>query len=140
LLAILALALWLQPLGLWAAPTITYVQGNYATPQTPPTTVKVTFTGAQASGDLNVVVVGWNDSAAAVSSVADSSGNAYTLLWAVQNLGDPNNDGATPGVLIAYDATDVSRELYDSNEAGSRDAMDYPASFRSRSWRTARYL
>ena len=56
---------------------ITYVQGNYATPQTPQTTVNVTFTAAQAAGDLNVVVVGWNDSTATVSSVRDAKGNVY---------------------------------------------------------------
>ena len=58
--------------------TISYVQGNYATPQTPQTTVNVTYSGAQAAGDLNVVVVGWNDSTATVSSVSDSKGNVYT--------------------------------------------------------------
>jgi hypothetical protein len=57
---------------------ISYVQGNYATPQTPQTTVNVTFTGAQAVGDLNVVVAGWNDSTAVVSAVTDKSGNTYT--------------------------------------------------------------
>ena len=57
--------------------TINYVQGNYATPQTPQTTVNVTYTGAQAAGDLNVVVVGWNDSTATVSSVRDAKGNVY---------------------------------------------------------------
>ena len=75
---IAALACWLSPLRLVAAPTITYVQSNYATPQTPQTTVSVTFTGAQAAGDLNVVVVGWNDSTAVVNSVTDKSGNVYT--------------------------------------------------------------
>ncbi len=58
--------------------SISYVQGNYATPQAPQTTVNVTFTAAQVSGDLNVVVVGWNDSTASVSAVTDSKGNAYT--------------------------------------------------------------
>ena len=58
---------------------ISYIQGNYATPQTQQTTVNVPFTAAQVSGDLNVVVVGWNDSTAIVNSVADSKGNAYTL-------------------------------------------------------------
>ncbi len=61
-----------------AAPTITYVQGNYATPQSPQTSVPVTFTTAQTAGDLNVVVVGWNDSTAAVSTITDRSGNTYT--------------------------------------------------------------
>ena len=42
--------------------------------------VKVTFTAAQTAGDLNVVVVGWNDSTATVSSVTDRKGNAYTRV------------------------------------------------------------
>jgi hypothetical protein len=58
---------------------IVYKQGNYAAPQTPQRTVKVTFTAAPAAGDLNVVVVGWNDSAAVVKSVKDKSGNTYGL-------------------------------------------------------------
>ena len=62
-----------------AVTTINYVQGNYATPQTPQTTVIVTFTAAQLAGDLNVVVVGWNDSTATVSTVTDSNGNVYAL-------------------------------------------------------------
>ena len=57
---------------------IKYAQGNYATPQTPQTTVSVPFTAAQVGGDLNIVVVGWNDSTATVSAVSDSKGNVYT--------------------------------------------------------------
>jgi hypothetical protein len=60
-------------------PAITFVQGNYATPQTPQSTVSVPFTAAQGSGDLNIVVVGWNDSTATVGTVTDSSGNVYQL-------------------------------------------------------------
>jgi hypothetical protein len=58
-------------------PAITFVQGNYATPQTPQSSVVVRFTAAQQQGDLNVVVVGWNDSTATVGTVTDSSGNVY---------------------------------------------------------------
>ena len=76
--AAVALAGWLHPASLSATSTITYVQGNSATPQTSQTTVKVTFTAAQAAGDLNVVVVGWNDSSTVVSTVTDNSGNTYT--------------------------------------------------------------
>src|SRR6266567_4657478 len=79
LFVIAVLAGWLYPASLVAAATLNYVQGNSAVPQTPQTTVNVTFTAAQAAGDLNVVVVGWNDTTATVSSVADKSGNAYTL-------------------------------------------------------------
>ena len=59
--------------------TISFVQGDYAAPQTPQTTVNVAFTAAQAAGDLNVVVVGWNDSTAIVTAVKDTIGNVYTL-------------------------------------------------------------
>ena len=78
-LAILSLTCCVRPSALLAASAITYVQGNSATPQTSEASVTVTFTAAQAAGDLNVVVVGWNDSTATVSKVADKSGNAYTL-------------------------------------------------------------
>ncbi len=61
------------------ATTITYVQGAYSTPQSSPTSASVTFTAAQAAGDLNVVVVGWNNSTSTVSSVVDTKGNTYTL-------------------------------------------------------------
>jgi hypothetical protein len=58
---------------------ISYVQGNFATPQTSQSTVSVTFTAAQAAGDLNVVAVGWNNSTSTISAVTDKSGNTYTL-------------------------------------------------------------
>ena len=58
---------------------ITYVQGNYATPQVSQASVTVPFMGPQAAGDLNVVVVGWNDSTATMNTVTDSKGNTYTL-------------------------------------------------------------
>ena len=61
------------------ATTISYVQGNYANPDSPQTTVSVMFNAAQSAADLNVVVVGWGDSTAVVKSVADKSGNTYTL-------------------------------------------------------------
>jgi Carbohydrate binding module (family 6) len=58
-------------------PVLKYVQGAYATPQTPTQTVPVTYPAAQASGNLNVVIVGWNDSVNVVASVTDSKGNLY---------------------------------------------------------------
>src|SRR5208337_1855696 len=65
----------------WAAQAqaaITFIQQSSATPQSPKSTVPVTFTSAQTAGNLNVVVVGWNDTTATVSSVTDSKGNVYT--------------------------------------------------------------
>jgi len=62
-----------------AASAIAFVQVNSAVPQGSPSTVSVPFTGAQSAGDLNVVVVGWNDTTAQVKSVTDSMGNTYQL-------------------------------------------------------------
>ena len=57
---------------------IAYVQNNYATPQSPQTSVSVTYKGPQTAGSLNVVVVGWRDTTAVVNAVTDSKGNVYT--------------------------------------------------------------
>src|SRR5262245_3614551 len=57
--------------------TPTFVQQNSATPQASQSAVQVSFPGAQTAGNLNVVVVGWNDTTATVASVTDSKGNAY---------------------------------------------------------------
>ncbi len=59
--------------------SIHYVQGNYGTPQSAQASLAVKYTAAQQQGDLNVVVVGWNDSTATVKSVTDSAGNSYAL-------------------------------------------------------------
>ena len=50
-----------------------------ATPQTPTASVPVTYPAAQTAGDLNIVVVGWNDTTSTVQSVKDSAGNNYVL-------------------------------------------------------------
>src|SRR5262245_22904930 len=61
-----------------AAPA--FVQSSYAVPQgTTTSPVAVTFPAAQTAGNLNVVVVGWNDASAQVSSVVDSQNNSYQL-------------------------------------------------------------
>ncbi len=63
------------------------------------------------------------------SFAISANGGTNGILWAIQNLGDPNNDATMPGVLIAYDATNLKNELYDSSQATGRDTMDYPAKF-----------
>ena len=78
----LRLAWFLLALGLLcdvasAAPA--YVQSNYATPQSAQTTVSVTYTSAQAAGNINIIVAGWNDSVVHVQSVTDSRGHNYVL-------------------------------------------------------------
>jgi len=56
----------------------------------------------------------------AISANVASNG----ILWAVQR-----NGTTSPGVLFAYDATNLAHELYNSNQAGSRDTMDLAAKF-----------
>src|SRR5262245_2946360 len=62
-----------------ALATPSYVQGNYAVPQNPQTTVTVPYTKTQTATHLNVVVVGWNDTRAQISSMTDTAGNIYHL-------------------------------------------------------------
>jgi len=57
----------------------TFVQVKSATPQTASGSVAVTYPATQTAGNLNVVVVGWNDTASTVSMVSDSLGNNYVL-------------------------------------------------------------
>ena len=57
---------------------IAFVQVGAATPQSPQSTVTVAYPAAQNAGDLNVVVVGWNDTTSNVNSVIDSNRNIYT--------------------------------------------------------------
>jgi hypothetical protein len=59
---------------------ISFVQSNSApsTIQASNTTVAASFVGSQTAGDLNVVVVGWGNTAG-ISSVSDSKGNQYSL-------------------------------------------------------------
>ncbi len=56
---------------------IAFVQVNSAIPQTNTASLPVTFGLAQTAGNLNIVVVGWNDTTSTVTSVTDSRGNAY---------------------------------------------------------------
>ena len=58
---------------------ISFTQVASATPQTPTATVPVSYPAAQTAGDLNIVVVGWNDTTSTVQSVKDSAGNSYAL-------------------------------------------------------------
>ena len=58
---------------------ITFKQVKSATPQTASASVAVTYPLAQTAGNLNVVAVGWNDTAATVNTISDTRGNTYTL-------------------------------------------------------------
>ena len=71
-------AIFAAPRMISAQSAIAFVQVNSAVPQAPSTSVAVIYTAAQSAGNLNVVVVGWNDATAVVQSVVDSRGNVYT--------------------------------------------------------------
>jgi chitodextrinase len=76
-LAVIASAIEVTPRQASAQTAIAFVQVNSATPQSPSTTAAVRYASAQTAGNLNVVVIGWNDATAQVQSVVDSLGNSY---------------------------------------------------------------
>jgi hypothetical protein len=58
------------------------------------------------------------------SLAISANGNSGGVLWAVQR-----NGTGTPGTLRAYDPANLSNELYDSDQAGTRDTLDYASKF-----------
>jgi len=68
------------PLALPAgAATPSFKQVKASTPSSPQSSVATTFAQAQIAGDLNVVVVGWNQATGTVNAVTDSKGNVYQV-------------------------------------------------------------
>jgi len=57
-----------------ATAAIGFVQANASIPRRPQSTVTVNYLGVQSAGNLNVVIVGWNDSTALVTSVTEFQG------------------------------------------------------------------
>jgi hypothetical protein len=62
-----------------------------------------------------------------------ANGVANGILWAIQRNGDCGVQvtcgSASPGVLRAYDAGNLGVQLYASDQAGTRDALDFAAKF-----------
>ena len=79
-----------------AASSITFMQVAAATPQSNSASVPVAYPQAEVAGDLNVVVVGWNDTTSSVSSVTDTLGNTYTLA-----VGPTTASGARQSIYYA---------------------------------------
>jgi hypothetical protein len=48
-----------------------------------PSVLTCPFSGQQSLNDTNVIAVGWHDTTATISSVADAAGNSYTLATSV---------------------------------------------------------
>ncbi len=61
------------------APGIAFVQVRSTTSKSAKSTVTLAYSAAQRVGDLNVVVVGWNDASTTITSVTDTKGNVYAL-------------------------------------------------------------
>jgi hypothetical protein len=57
----------------------TFVQENNNTVPINTSTVSVTYATAETAGNLNVVIVGWNDTSSSVMSVVDDNSNTYVL-------------------------------------------------------------
>jgi hypothetical protein len=90
--------------------TPSFVQGNYAAPQSPLTTVTVPYKAAQSVGNLNVVVVGWNDSTSQVNSLTDSAANLYRLA-----VGPTVLAGQAPFSQAIYYAQNISAAIAGAN-------------------------
>ena len=78
-----------------------YIQGNSATTTSAVSSMTVTFNSAQLSGDLNIVVVGWQPGIS-VSSITDQSGNTYRLATG------PTVDGAGAASQSIYYAANIA--------------------------------
>ena len=63
----------------------------------------------------------------AVSANSTNAGSG--ILWAVHQLNGDANHNILPGILHAYDAQNVSRELWNSQMISSRDGMGNFAKF-----------
>jgi chitodextrinase len=63
--------------GLYVPPV--FKQVAYATPQTDQSSVAVTYASPQAAGDTNIIAIGWSDTTSTITSVTDSTGNAYRV-------------------------------------------------------------
>jgi outer membrane protein assembly factor BamB len=51
------------------------------------------------------------------------------ILWAMVPLNGTTTASTPPGILRAFDASDVSKELWDSQQNATRDAMGNVAKF-----------
>jgi hypothetical protein len=56
--------------------------------------VSMAYSNTQVAGDLNVVVVGWNDAVSTITSVTDSAGNTYQPAAALLRTGSGSGGSA----------------------------------------------
>jgi hypothetical protein len=66
----------------------------------------------------------------AMLSVSSNGATAGTgIVWASHPINGDANQSTVPGILQAFDATDISRELWNSNSSGIRDSVGSFAKF-----------
>ena len=71
--------------------------------------VDIPFAAAEAAGNLNVVVVGWNDTSSTIASVVDSIGNTYVLAAGTVSTPLPAPGSLQPGVSqVIYYAKNIA--------------------------------
>jgi uncharacterized repeat protein (TIGR01451 family) len=74
----------------------------------------------------SAVTYGYPGGTLAVSANGTTNG----ILWAIQRNGLlEGGQNTAPAVLRAYDPANLATELYNSNQAGSRDTMDFATKF-----------
>ena len=87
-------------------PAIQFVQVKASTPVAA-SSVAITYPSSQTAGDLNVIVVGWNDAISTITSVQDSAGNVYSLAAPILRTGS-GSGGSALSQAIYYAAKVVS--------------------------------
>jgi hypothetical protein len=59
-----------------------------------------------------------------------ANGTAHGIIWDIDNSAYVSlGNGTNPSVLHAYDASNVTTELYNSSQAGTRDTAGYALKF-----------
>ncbi len=66
---------------------------------------------------------------AMLSLSSNGSEQSTGILWASHPLNGDANQAVVPGILQAFDATDVTHELWNSNMSGNRDSIGMFAKF-----------
>lgn len=141
----------------YCAPQFVQVKGGGAL-QTPQSVVELIYPQAQNGTDLNIVVVGWNDTSAKVTSVTDSSGNTYAravgptqlsglvsqsiyyaknIKWAAAGTNKVtvkfNTAAKRPDIrILEYSGIDVSNPIDATNSAKGKSTISSSGALRTR--------
>jgi hypothetical protein len=98
--------------------TPTFEQIVVNEPQTAQTSVAATY-AAETAGNLNVVIIGWNNTTSSISSVVDTAGNAYQVAAPITRGSAQsqaiyyakNITGGTPKVTVTFNASTAYPDL-----------------------------